>query len=123
MDIIGIASFVVVFGAVARWFQLAWRVDLPEDPVVFRVLVAIGVILGLTSFASGTGSALAPWAIGLGLFYLYLSFTGGQRSAASHVEVGDAIPAFSAPDHNDETFDSASLSGSPVLIKFFRGHW
>ncbi len=82
MDIIGIASFVVVFGAVARWFQLAWRVDLPEDPVVFRVLVAIGVILGLTSFASGTGSALAPWAIGLGLFYLYLSFTGPGASAA-----------------------------------------
>ena len=39
------------------------------------------------------------------------------------IAVGDKIPDFQALDDNGEAFDSGSLSGGPVLFKFFRGHW
>ena len=123
MEYLGIAAFVVVFGAVARWFQLAWRVDLPQDPTGFRVVIGIGLLLGVASVATQSGGALAYGAMGLAAFYLYLSFTGWQRNADTRVDVGDAMPAFSAPDDTNSTFDSASLAGSRVLLKFFRGHW
>ena len=38
------------------------------------------------------------------------------------IQVGDTIPRFTAPDGRGETFDSASLNGHLVLIKFFRAH-
>jgi peroxiredoxin len=42
---------------------------------------------------------------------------------ARSIKVGDTIPHFTATDGNGNTFDSASLQGHLVLIKFFRAHW
>ena len=45
------------------------------------------------------------------------------RVRIDHLQVGATIPAFDALDEHGERFDSASLEGHPVLIKFFRAHW
>ena len=50
-------------------------------------------------------------------------FLSPEPAAKPFIQVGDTIPAFSAPDDRGEVFDSARLRGHPVLIKFFRAHW
>ena len=52
-----------------------------------------------------------------------LSSLAIQSSQAPAVAVGQPILEFTAPDENGDIFDSASLHGKPILLKFFRGHW
>ena len=54
---------------------------------------------------------------------IFLTATGAQKVDEKSLNVGEKIPAFTAPDDNDVEFDSASLAGTRTLIKFFRGHW
>ena len=84
--------------------------------------VAAVPILGIDLGTTNSLAAL-PWSIGLAAFLLYLTATGAQKVADEGIQVGDTIPAFTAPDDEGNEFDSASLAGSRVLIKFFRGHW
>ena len=65
---------------------------------------------------AGIGAAAAT-------FFLFTVAIGNQKVAAGAIQAGDAIPRFSAIDEHGQTFDSESLAGHPVLIKFFRGHW
>jgi hypothetical protein len=46
-----------------------------------------------------------------------------KQGAGDAIAVGDSLPVFSALDGEGAVFESASLAGSPVLLKFFRGHW
>jgi len=39
------------------------------------------------------------------------------------IEVGDAMPQFTSIDGQGQAFNSKSLNGHLVLIKFFRAHW
>ena len=55
--------------------------------------------------------------------FAFLAATSGQQAEANIIQVGDRIPAFSAPDDSGVIFDSAALAGHPAIIKFFRGHW
>jgi hypothetical protein len=123
MENIGFIGFVIVMATLARWGWLLWNVKIPKSPIVFQALWAAGLLLGAFSIYQGYGDPLASWAVGVGLVFLFLSSTGKQRVDGDMVAVGDTIPAFSAPDHGNATFDSANLAGSRVLLKFFRGHW
>lgn len=123
MDL-GLLGLLVVLATVGSWFWRAWRVNIPTStPYAFIGLWALGVVLGIAALTGETPSSYAWWAIGLGFILLYLVFTGGQKVSDSLVNVGDSIPAFRAITDQGETFDSSSLAGSRVLIKFFRGHW
>ena len=44
-------------------------------------------------------------------------------AAPQEVKLGDPLPAFTALDDEEEKFDIRSLAGTPLLLKFFRGHW
>jgi ribose/xylose/arabinose/galactoside ABC-type transport system permease subunit len=80
-------------------------VALARDPgVVGGLLAGVSVLAGVTFLALG----------------FFLSTQSKQDLA---VTLDGAIPTFTAPDENGEPFDIASLRGSPVLLKFFRGHW
>ena len=107
----------------ARWFWLAWKVDIPSSPHLFQMSWTTGVILGLITIQNGSESTAALWAVGLGLVLLYLSFTGAQKSSASAIQVGENIPAFTGIDSDGNEFNSDSLSNERILIKFFRAHW
>ena len=39
------------------------------------------------------------------------------------IQVGDVLPSFEGIDEFGESFNSESLQGQLVLIKFFRAHW
>ncbi len=123
MENIGSIGFVIVMATLARWGWLLWNVKIPKSPIVFQALWATGLLMGALSIYQGYDNALASWAVGVALVLLFLSSTGKQRVDGDMIVVGNTIPAFSAPDQGNATFDSASLAGSRVLLKFFRGHW
>jgi hypothetical protein len=123
MQYLGIASLLIVLATAARWFQRAWRVNIPHDATQFQLLWGIGLVLAVISLFLDARSAAAPWGAGLAVLFLYLSSTGAQRVGGEMIEVGSSLPIFTALDDSGATFDAASLKGSRVLLKFFRGHW
>ncbi len=121
---LGLLGLLVILGTAGTWFWRAWRVNIPTStPYPFIILWALGLVLGFVALVGGTESGYAAWAVGVGIALLYLIFTGAQKVSDTMVSVGDKIPAFTATDDQGEPFDSSSLAGSRVLIKFFRGHW
>lgn len=123
MQNLGLIGFIIILAASARWFWRAWRVNVPATPYLFQALLATGLALGALSIYLGQHDVFAPWAMGLAVLLIFLTATGAQKVANNGIDVGDAIPSFHAVTDNGEQFSSASLAGSRVLIKFFRGHW
>ena len=84
--------------------------------------------LGIAAFIKGTtwvGGVPAGIAIFIGMLLPLTIAISPQEVwlTASVIKVGDTIPRFTAPDDKGEIFDSNSLHGHLVLIKFFRAHW
>lgn len=121
-----LAAFALVVASGALWFRRAFQLRLPRNRSAYVAVWLLGGALGVLAFAQGAG-----WGAGLpaGLAILGSAFfcltvaVSRQQVAADAVTVGAMLPAFRAPDEHGALFDSASLLGHPVLIKFFRGHW
>ena len=121
---LGLLGLLIILVTTGTWFWRAWRVRIPTStPYPFIMLWAFGLVLGIVALMGETESSYAAWAVGVGVSLLYLIFTGAQKVSDTMINVGDQIPAFNGTNDEGETFDSSSLSGSRVLIKFFRGHW
>ena len=109
------------------WFHLTREVALPEDRTGFVVVFLASVCLGVLAFVKRTGwlGAVPPmFAIVVGLFFPATMMISEQVVARdSAIEVGDKIPRFVSVDDSGAEFDSRSLNGHLVLIKFFRAHW
>lgn len=123
MEYLGLAGLLIVLATLARWMQRAWATDIPKSFAPFQAAAALGALLGVAALLQNSEAAYARPAIGFGLVFLYLSFTGAQRSGNEAIAVGDTIPSFTATQDDGASFDSANLDGSRVLLKFFRGHW
>jgi hypothetical protein len=123
---LGFASLLLMLVSGVLWFQAAGRVALPKNRsrYVFSWVVAalLGVLAlgGEPGWLGGVPAALGTFFACFGLLTVSIS---RQKVAADAIAVGGSIPDFSVPDENGEIFDSSSLAGHPVLIKFFRGHW
>lgn len=124
--LLGFASLTVIGIATARWIRATLRVELPENRgfymVAWVVAGALGVsaLLGEPGWLGGIPAALGVFA---SLFFLGTVAVGGQKVADDAIRVGAKIPHFTALDEQGQPFDSQSLDGQLVLIKFFRGHW
>ncbi|MEO2183774.1 MAG: hypothetical protein ABGY43_15910 [bacterium] len=46
MQYLGIASLLIGIATSARWFQRAWRVDIPQERTGFQLLWGAGLLLG-----------------------------------------------------------------------------
>ena len=83
--------------------------------------------LGVYAFIKRTswwGAIPAVFAIVVGAFLPFtVSISTQIVERDSVIEVGDAMPQFMSIDGQGQAFDSASLNGHLVLIKFFRAHW
>lgn len=69
------------------------------------------------------GGAAAVLAIAIGGLLPATIAISPQEATADAISVGDTIPRFTALDSQGELFDSCSLNGHLVMIKFFRAHW
>lgn len=124
---LSIISFSIVVSSVFAWGIMIYKFTIPNNRVAFIAAWLVGWSIGVAALVIGTESLLANIALGFALvissFCLFTVLIGGQKGGAGQFIVGSPVPALSAPDENDEMFDMASLSGKPILLKFFRGHW
>ncbi len=124
--LLGFASLAVIAIATARWIRAVRRVEIPENRGVFVATWVVAAALGVTALLGEPGWAGGiPAAFGIfaSLFFLGTVAVGGQKVGDKAIRVGAKIPDFTAIDEHGQAFDSQSLSGQLVLIKFFRGHW
>jgi cytochrome oxidase Cu insertion factor (SCO1/SenC/PrrC family) len=123
---LGILAFVVAAATVALWFRKIGQVDIPVDRTAYVIAFLFAAALGAGAFVTGVrwlGGVAAGLAIVIGLFFPFTVAISRQEVAANVISVGDNIPRFTAVDEHGQLFDSESLRGHLVLIKFFRAHW
>lgn len=122
----GIIALVVALACLWLWFRAIEQVDLPKDRTAYVVVFLTAAALGVGAFVKGPGwiggMAAAP-AIIIGLFFPFSVAISRQEVATNAIQVGATIPHFTAVDEHGELFDSESLHGHLVFIKFFRGYW
>ena len=124
---LGLAALALAVATTLLWFSMTRTVGLPETRAPFVVAWIGAVALGVFAYFKGTSIAGGlPPALGMlvSSFLLFTVYISPQTlDAGKSIKVGDTIPHFTAPDGRGEIFDSASLHGHLVLIKFFRAHW
>ncbi|MFK8048099.1 MAG: hypothetical protein AB8B81_06685 [Halioglobus sp.] len=124
--ILACLGLLVFVATTAAWVGRIKRVAIPSNRTGFLASWLTALLLGVASFYNpGAGWLSGVMAtvvvLGSGLFLLLYSL--GKQGAGDVINVGDSMPAFTALDENRETFESNTLNGAPILIKFFRGHW
>jgi hypothetical protein len=123
---LGIGALVLALASLALWNHQTNQVDIPENRAAFVAAFLTAAALGVAAFVKRPGwigGIAAVPAIFIGLLLPFTMAISRQEVATGGIQVGDTLPHFTAPDDRGELFDSASLRGQPVLIKFFRGHW
>lgn len=123
--LIGAVALLVMAASGVIWFRAALDVRLPENRLGFVavwIVCGVGAIVSLIETDGGTRIPAILALLGAS-FFLFTFAISRQIVAEDAIAVGDILPAFAAPDENTQTFDSSELTGNPVLIKFFRGHW
>ena len=107
---LGFSSLMVIGISIALWIR-AW---------VVAAALGVAALVGGPGWLGGVPAGLGVLA---SVFFLATVVIGGQKVGDGAIHVGASLPHFTATDENGEVFDSQSLAGHPVLIKFFRGHW
>ena len=124
--ILGFASLGVFALSARFWFRALKRVEIPENRGFFVAAwvgagtLGVAALLGEPGWLGGIPAGIAVFASS---FFLLTVAIGGQKVDDGAIRVGAPIPEFTATDEHGTAFDSQSLAGHPVLIKFFRGHW
>ena len=123
---LGVLALVVAVTCAAAWSYAIRQVDIPEGRTAFVVVFLTAAALGVAAFVKGTrwvGGIAAVGAIFIGSLLPFTMAISRQELAPNGIRVGDTIPRFTARDDQGRLFDSKSLEGRPVLMKFFRAHW
>jgi hypothetical protein len=123
---LGIGALLLTLGAGTLWIRALKQVALPKNRLGFLATFLLAGALGVIALVQGAGwlgGAAAAFSILVALFFALTFAIGDQKVDAQAINVGDPLPAFTAIDEHGEIFNSVSLNGNPVLIKFFRGHW
>ena len=124
---LGIFAFILALLTVVLWFYLTSQVALPNDRSGFVIAWVVSASLAVFALIKGTtllGGVPPTLAIIVSSFLTFTIYISPQKvEMASVIKVGDIIPPFRAVDDSGGRFDSKSLNGHLVLIKFFRAHW
>ncbi|MFT5441581.1 MAG: hypothetical protein ACI8W3_000622 [Myxococcota bacterium] len=124
--LLGFASLIIVAISTQRWVQKFRQVAIPKDRTAFIVTWVVAAGLGITSLFGEPGYLGGiPATLGTvgSLFFLTTVAIGKQKVGPGAITVGATLPDFTSTDEHGQPFDSQSLAGHPVLIKFFRAHW
>ena len=119
-------ALVVAAVTTVLWSRRVDAVSIPENRSVFVFFFLVAAVLGISAFVARTrwfGGIAAALAIVIGGFFPFTVAISRQEVAPDSIEVGDTIPHFTALDDQGQLFDSKTLDGKLVLMKFFRGHW
>jgi len=119
---LALTSLLLVAGA-AIWTNISGR---PLPPGMERGVALAGTFLAgaaLVSHPGAIGYGIAGIAFVLGGFFSFLTFMSGLPEQQAAVGVGHTAPDFHSLDADGREFRLSGLSGSRVLLKFFRGTW
>lgn len=125
-DWLGISSGILITVLTALWMKKVFAVNVPRARGAYFGGMLAAAVLGMVAFGMDTswvGGVPAGFGIFLGLMLPGLRLQSSQARNTPSISVGNPIINFSALDDAGETFDLASMQGSPYLLKFFRGHW
>ena len=123
---LGLGALLLTLASGISWVRALRRVAVPKNRSAYLSLFLLAGAMGVTALLQGAGwmgGVAAGFSIFVALFFALTMAIGNQKVAAKAISVGAALPAFTATDEHAAMYDSASLAGNPVLIKFFRGHW
>jgi len=123
---LGILSLSLFAVAIVFWVRFMTNVALEGRRAFLYVLCVAGIGVGAGAFTrepGWVGGTMATLAIVGGIIWVTLGLLAGQSKQKPNLVLGEPLPAFSAPDHENQLFEIESLRGHPVLIKLFRGHW
>ena len=123
---LSILAFAVAAGTAFIWFRLLSAVALPKNRTGFVLCMVTAICLAVGGLVTGSGAwvvILSSISMVLGGLFLSLVLISGQKGGSGNLQLGSPLLSFSAPDQLGDTFDSSSLDGRPILLKFFRGHW
>ncbi len=124
--LLAFGALALAIGGMVGWLAMNNAVGVPENRAFFLIVWLSAAAIGLYAIVTSKGwlARIVPLpAILIGLFLPFTVFISPQAVADGAIRVGDTLPAFTAIDDQGQTFDSESLRGHPVLIKFFRAHW
>lgn len=119
---LALTSLFLVAGA-AIWTDISGR---PLAPGMERGVAFAGTLLAGTALASHPGAigyGIAGIAFVLGGFFSFLTFMSRLPEQQAAVAVGYPAPDFRSLDSDGREFRLSELSGSRMLLKFFRGTW
>ena len=123
---LGIAAMALVAITATVWIRAIQRVEIPQNRSAFIAIMIVAGALGVEALLGSPGW-LGGIPAGLSIFvaslFLLTVIIGGQKASDEAIQVGNTIPGFTSTDEHGQTFDSQTLAGQPVFIKFFRGHW
>jgi hypothetical protein len=130
--ILSAVGFVLAVGGMVHYMAQIPPGRVPAVPTGHMVAEAGGAAVAVAAVWLGWGASTGVFAAIAGMSGLSLLMAGfffflmSQRKTPVgeiRVAVGDPLPVFAAQDWKGHAFDSASLRGQRVLLKFFRGHW
>ncbi len=126
------AGFVAVAGSWVTYMATVPSGKVPVRPIGHIVAQVLGVALGVAGISMGVTAggltlvgtiALGSLSIPMGLLFPLILSQRKTPIGSLAVQVGEPLLPFSATDSQGRHFDSESLRGQRVLLKFFRGHW
>ncbi|MBL4687772.1 MAG: hypothetical protein JKY37_24490 [Nannocystaceae bacterium] len=123
-------GLLVVVGGWVAYLATVPKGNVPARPVAHVVAMLLGAVFSVVGLALAvrdgpwsTSAALAvPTLMMSGLFF-YLLTQRKTPLGEIRIKLGDTLPAFATPDSEGHVFETATLAGQRVLIKFFRGRW
>lgn len=129
--IFAVAGLLSVMTAWAMYLATIPRGTVPDRPVGYLAAQVAGIALAAAGIAwSARSGAAGPAVIAPAAFAMFMAgfflFLFSQRKTPVgdiRVTVGDSLLPFSVNDSEGQRFDSGSLAGKRVLLKFFRGGW
>ena len=119
-------GLVILVITTALWFRLTAKVAIPNNRTAFVMLWGLAAVLGVCSFFGvnpGWLSSILGILASLGGAVLLILYLLRKQGVGESISVGNKIPAFSGVNEHGMEFDSSSMSGAPIMLKFFRGQW
>ncbi len=129
--VLAIAGLVLVLGSWVTYMATVPSGKVPVRPLGHLASQGAGALAAAWGIASAYGSGVGVLAavvaggtaITMSSLFFFLYSQRATPLGRLRVKVGDPLRPFTALTPEGETFDSASLQGRRVLLKFFRGHW
>jgi len=124
--ILAALSFVTVAGNLATHYPKITSNRASLRPRREQLVMVAALALAVAGFVlqpGPVGYVLAGIAVVPALLFLLATSTSGLPRQKLALAVGDAAPDFSLTDAEGQPFRLSELSGSPVLLKFYRGYW